>query len=42
MDLVVDVNCAWTVNQALAIAEELLPLKLKWLEARLPMLGSLA
>lgn len=32
VDIMVDVNCAWTVNQALAKAEELLPLKLKWLE----------
>jgi len=30
--LMVDVNCAWTVNQARAMAEELRGLRLKWLE----------
>ncbi|XVV17633.1 enolase C-terminal domain-like protein [Actinoplanes sp. CA-131856] len=32
VDLMVDVNCAWTVEQALTYAKELLPLQLKWLE----------
>jgi L-alanine-DL-glutamate epimerase-like enolase superfamily enzyme len=30
--LMLDVNCAWTVNQARARAEELTELRLKWLE----------
>ena len=32
VDLMVDVNCAWTVDQTLAYAKKLRPLNLKWLE----------
>ena len=32
VEIMLDVNCAWTLNEALAIAEELEDLHLKWLE----------
>ena len=32
VDIMVDVNCAWTVNQARGLAEELRGFRLKWLE----------
>ena len=32
IELTLDVNCPWTLNQARPIAEELRPIKLKWLE----------
>ncbi|XVU27792.1 mandelate racemase/muconate lactonizing enzyme family protein [Actinoplanes sp. CA-054009] len=32
VDLMVDVNCAWTVERALAYTKDLRPLNLKWLE----------
>jgi L-alanine-DL-glutamate epimerase-like enolase superfamily enzyme len=32
VDLMVDVNCAWSANEAAQKARELLPLGLKWLE----------
>lgn len=32
VEIMVDVNCAWTVNQAKAIAEKLEAFRLKWLE----------
>jgi len=32
VELILDVNCAWTVNQARAIAAELREFRLKWLE----------
>jgi L-alanine-DL-glutamate epimerase-like enolase superfamily enzyme len=32
IELTLDVNCPWTLNEARSIAEELKPLNLKWLE----------
>ena len=32
VEIMVDVNCGWTVNQARALAEELGEFRLKWLE----------
>jgi L-alanine-DL-glutamate epimerase-like enolase superfamily enzyme len=32
IELTLDVNCPWTLNEARPIAEELRPVKLKWLE----------
>jgi L-alanine-DL-glutamate epimerase-like enolase superfamily enzyme len=32
VEIMVDVNCAWTVNQVRRLAKDLRPLRLKWLE----------